>query len=127
MATIKPVWTENVNLHTSAALAFGASATDDIDLDTLGADAVAIVIEILFGATPDGDVLVEIFGSSDSGVQDDTEPLTSFRIPQTASVTKRKTIVLKDVAYLAVKVTNNDSADSVTYDSWHAWRQWSSA
>ena len=126
MATIKPVWTENVNLHTSASLAFGASVTDDIDLDTLGADLCAIVIEIIFGATPDGDVLVEIFGSSDSGVSDDTEPLTSFIIPFAASVTKLKTIVIKDMAYIAVKVTNNDSADSVTYDSWHAWRQWSS-
>ena len=127
MATIKPVWTENVNLHSSAALAFGASVTDDIDLDTLGADAIAIVIEIVFGSTPDGNVLVEIFGSSNSGTDDDTEPITSFTIEEAASGTKRKTIVLKDLAYVAVKVTNNDSADSVTYEAWHAWRQWSSA
>ena len=126
MATIKPVWTENVNLHTSSSVAAAASVTDDIDLDTLGADAVAIVIEVVFGATPDGNVLVEIFGSSNSGTDDDTEPITSFTIKETASATKRKTVVLKDLAYLAVKVTNNDSTDSVTYEAWHAWRQWSS-
>ena len=126
MATIKPVWTENVNLHTSGTIAAGASVTDDIDLDTLGADACAIVIEIVFGATPDNDVLVEIFGSSNSGTDDDTEPITAFTIADTASTTKRKTIVLKDVAYIAVKVTNNDSADTVTYEAWQAWRQWNS-
>ena len=126
MATIKPVWTENVNLHTSGTIAAGANVTDDIDLDNLGADVVAIVIEIIFGATPDDDVLVEIFGSSDSGTNDDTEPITAFTIVETASATKRKTIVLKDVAYIAVKVTNNDSADTVTYDSWFAHRQWDS-
>ena len=126
MATIKPVWTENVNLHTSASLAFGASVTDDIDLDNLGADLTAIVIEIIFGGTPDGDALVEIFSSSNSGTDDDTEPLTSFSIAQIASATRRKTIVIEKVPYIAVKVTNNDSADSVTYDSWHAWRQFNS-
>lgn len=125
-ATIKPVWTENVNLHTSGTVAGGASATDDIDLDTLGADATAIVIEIVFGGSPDGDVDVEIFASSDSGTNDDTEPLAAFTITFATSATKRATIVIKDVPYIAVKVTNNDSADNVTYDSWHAWRQWSS-
>ena len=127
MATIKPVWSENVNLHTSAALAFGASVTDDIDLDTLGADLVAIVIEIIFGATPDGDVLIEVFGSSNSGVDDDTEPLASFSIAEAVSATKRKTIKIKDLAYIAVKVTNNDGADSVTYEAWFAWRNFQSA
>lgn len=126
MATIKPVWTENVNLHTSGTVAAAATATDDIDLDNLGADAVAIVIEIVFGATPDDDVLVEIFASSNSGGDDDTEPLASFSIADATSATKRKTIVIQDVAYIAVKITNNDSADNVTYDSWFAWRQWDS-
>lgn len=125
-AVIKPVWTENVNLHTSGTVSAGASATDDIDLDTLGADATAIVIEIVFGGSVDGDVLVEIFASSNSGTDDDTLPLASFSISETNSATKRKTIVIQDVAYIAVKVTNNDSTDNVTYDSWHAWRQWSS-
>lgn len=126
MATIKPVWTENVNLHTSGTVAAAASATDDIDLDNLGADTVAIVIEILFGGSVDGDVLVEIFASSDSGTNDDTLPLISLSIPETNSATKRKTIVIQDVAYIAVKITNNDSTDNVTYDSWFAWRQWDS-
>lgn len=124
MTTGKPVWAENVNLHTSGAVAAGASATDDIDLDTLGADLVSVVVEIVFGATPDGDVLVEVFGSTDSGTNDDTEPLLSFTIEETADATKRKSFALGGIPYAAIKVTNNDTTDSVTYDSWYAWRQW---
>ncbi len=127
MSTIKPVWTENVNLHTSAALAFGASVTDDIDLDTLGADLVTVTIEIIFGGTPDGDTLIELFRSADSGSNDDTIPATSFRIPFATSATKRKTFTISAAAYAAIKVTNEDSADSVTYEAWYAWRNWNSA
>ena len=125
MSTIKPVWTENVNLHTSGTVAAGASATDDIDLDNLGADRVDVTVEIVFGASPDNDVLVEVFGSNNGGTDDDTEPLMSFAIASAASATKRKTFSVTG-AYRAIKVTNQDSADNVTYDSWYAWRQWSS-
>lgn len=126
MATIKAVWTENVNLHSSASLAFGASATDDIDLDNLGADTAAITIEIIFGGSPDGDVLVEIFHSTDSGSADDTEPASSFIIPQGVSATKRRTLIVAGTPYIAVTVTNQDSADGITYEAHFAWRQWNS-
>lgn len=127
MAIIKSIWTENVNLHTSAALAFGASVTDDIDLDNLGADLATITIEIIFGASPDGNALVEVFGSSNSGVDDDTIPITSFTIPFTISATKRKTFIVRSFPYAAIKVTNEDSTDNITYEAWHAWRQWTTA
>lgn len=126
MATITPSWTENVNLHTSAVLSAGSTATDDIDIATEGYDAVAIVIEIAFGSTPDGDALVEILASSNSGTDDDTEPVTSFIIEAATSTTLRKTVVIKDLAYIAVAVTNQDTTDNVTYDSWYAGRQWDS-
>jgi len=124
MTIIKPTWTENVNLHTSASLAAAASVTDDVDLDTLGADQALITIEIVFGGSVDGNVLVEIFGSANSGTDDDTIPLTSFTIPENDSVTKRKSVIVTGVPYIAVKVTNNDSTDTVTYEAWYAWRQW---
>lgn len=126
MPTIKPVWTENVNLHTSAGLAAAASATDDIDLDTLGADMVDISISIAFGATPDGDALVEIFASSDSGANDDTVAAQSFVIEKVTDTTVRRSVLVPARAYVAVKVTNQDSADNVTYEAHFAWRQWSS-
>lgn len=127
MAKITADWTEAVTLHSSSSVAAGVSVTDDIDLDNLGAIAVMIQIEIIFGGTPDANVLVEILGSVDSGVQDDTEVLHSFTIEDTASATKRQSIVVHDVAYLAVRVTNNDTTDSVTYDGLYAWLQRDSA
>lgn len=127
MATIKPDWTENVNVHSSASLSSGSSATDDIDLDTLGADKVFLTIEIIFGSTPDGNVLVEVFGSADSGTNDDTEPLFSYTVEEGVSATKRKSIEIPSLPYIAITVTNNDTTDSVTYEAWQAWRNWNSA
>jgi hypothetical protein len=127
MATFKPSWTENQNLHTSGTVAAAASATDDIDLANLGYVGVTITIEIVFGGTPDGNCLVEVFRSNDSGTNDDTEPIVSFTIEEAVSTTKRAGIKLMNEPYLAVKVTNNDSTDTVTYDSWYSGLQYTDA
>lgn len=127
MPIIKPVWTENVSLHGSAPLSFGASATDDIDLDTLGADLVDISFAITFGATPDGDVVVEVLPSTDSGGNDDTVAARSITIEAVAGTTVRRSVLVPARAYIALKVTNDDSIDDVTYEAHYAWRQWSSA
>jgi hypothetical protein len=126
MATITPSWTENVEYHASASLAAGASATDDIDLDNASYDAVQVTVEIVFGGTTDGDVDVEILLSSDSGTTDDTEASIKYTIPATDSATKSRSVTVKDTPYIAIKVTNNDSTDNVTYHGWYAGRQWSS-
>ena len=126
MATISASWTESVSLRAAAVLASAATDTNDIDLDNLTADAVALMTEVVFGASADGNVLVEVFGSVDSGTQDDTEPITAFTIEEANNTTKRKTIVIKDVPYIAVKITNNDSADNVTIEQLYAWRNWNS-
>lgn len=126
MATISATWTENQNLHTSGTVASGATATDDIDLDTNGYDAVLITIEIVFGASPDADCTIDIFGSANSGTDDDTEPLYSFSLEEATSTTKRISFVVKDVPYIAVALTNNDTTDNVTYDSWYAGREFTS-
>lgn len=126
MAIIKPVFTENVNLHSSATLSFGASATDDIDLDNLGADSVVISISIAFGGTPDDDCIVEIFASSDSGNNDDTVAVATLTIANVVSTTERRTFRIAGMPYITVKVTNNDTTDDVTYEAHFAWRQWTS-
>ena len=127
MAAITATWAENQNLHTSGSVTAAATATDDIDLDAAGYDAVCVTIEIVFGGSPDGNVTVAVNASNDSGTNDDTISLHSFAIPEDTSATKRISLVVKDVAYLAIAVTNNDSTDAVTYDSWYAGRTWASA
>lgn len=127
MANFSSSWTENVNLHTSGTVAAAASATDDIDVAAGGYIGVKITIEIVFGSTPDGNCLVEVFGSADSGTNDDTIPLTSFTIEEATSTTKRAPITIMHQPYLAVKVTNNDTTDNVTYDSWYAGLKYTDA
>ena len=126
MATFQSVWTENVNLHTSGTVAAAASATDDIDLAASGYVGVTVTIEIVFGGTPDGNVLVEVLMSNNSGTDDDTEPYLSFTIEESVSATKRASFRTFGVPYIAVRITNNDSTDNVTYDSWYSGAKYES-
>lgn len=123
MAKITADWTEDVEFHASASLAAAASVTDDIDLDNLGAEETNIEISIAFGSTPDGDVLVELLASVDSGTLDGTVPVHSQTIERVTSTTVRALIPIAGYAYLAVRVTNNDTTDSVTYIGTHAWKR----
>ena len=127
MATITASWTENVTLHTSGSVSAGASATDDIDLAIAGYDCVEVQVRITFGSTPDDGCDVEVFASPDSGTTDDTIPLFAFQVQEVTSTQVIKSFVVRDVPYIAVKLTNNDSTDAVTYEADYAGRKWSSA
>ena len=121
MATISSSWTENVSVRSAATIAAGATATHDIDLDTLGADLSEVQIDITIGSS--SGVTVEIFGSPDSGVTDDTTALVSY----TVAASDRRTIALTG-AYRQVKLTNNDGSNATgNIAIIHAWRQWTSA
>jgi hypothetical protein len=125
--TITPAWTENQTLHASAVLAAVSSTADDLDLANLGYDAVHIQVEVIFGGTPDGNVLVEVFTSPDSGTNDDTEPYLSFTIEDATSATLRKSFTILNVPFIRVQYTNNDTADNVTIETLYAGRKWSAA
>ena len=127
MATISSSWTENQTLHSSATVAAGVTATDDIDLAASGYVAAHVMVEIAFGSTPDDDVVVNVFGSVDSGTQDATLPIYSLTIQAATSTTKRATFTVENVPYIAVAVTNNDSADNVTYEGLYAGLKYTSA
>lgn len=127
MATFSATNTENNNLHTSGTVAAAASATDDIDLSASGMIWVSITIEVVFGGSPDGNCLIEVFHSNNSGTDDDTEPMYTFTIEEATSTTKRAPIFIQPAAYVAVKLTNNDTTDNVTYDSWYTYGKYTDA
>lgn len=127
MATFSASNTENQNLHTSGTVAAAASATDDIDMSASGMIWVSMTIEIVFGASPDGNVTVQVFHSNNSGTDDDTEPLFRFTIEEATSTTKRAPIFVQPGAYLAVKITNNDTTDNVTYEAWYTYGKYTDA
>lgn len=120
MATISPNWTEAVSLRAAATLAASGTATNDIDLDTLGADRSEVQVDITIGSSTG--VTVEVFGSTDSGTTDDTTPLLAY----TVAANDRRTLILTG-AYRQIKLTNNDGTNAtgnIGID--HAWRQWTS-
>lgn len=121
MATIKPVWTENVSVRSAATLASAGTATHDIDLDNLGADRSDVQIDIIIGSS--SGVTVEVFGSPDSGTTDDTLALLTY----TVAANDRRTLRLTG-AYRQIKLTNNDGSNATgNITIIHAWRNWNSA
>lgn len=115
MVTTSAAWTEDTEHHASASLAAAATANDNIDLDNLGFDEIEIFISIAFGSTPDGDVLVEIFPSHDSGTTFSSRASYTETVPRVTSTTIVHSFTIKGSAFVKVSVTNNDTTDSVTY------------
>lgn len=128
MATISPTWTEDITGTASSSVAAGASAAFEIDLDTLGADLADVTVLTRFNnaGNPDGDGEIEIFYSTDSGGQLDTEAAQTFTMELVTGSTKVKTISISHTPYARIKMNNNDSSADMTFAAWYAWRQWTS-
>lgn len=120
MATIKPVWTEGVSIRSAATLAAAATAGYDLDLDTLGADAYEVQINITIGSS--SGVTVEVFGSANSGTVDDDVPIVAY----TTGTTEIRTLRLAG-AHRRLLLTNDDGSNATGNISiLGAWRQWDS-
>ena len=114
MAPFTPSWTSSVALHASSSVADSASNTEDINLSSLGYYAVHVQVSLTSTGTPDGDCVIEVFGSADNGTSDDPEPLQSYAISFSSATTKIFSFVVEGIPYAAVKLTNN-SGESATY------------
>lgn len=126
MATFSASWTEAQTLHASSSVATGSSAQDSIDLDTLGAYAAHVQVDLDISAgTPNGDVTVEVFKSPNSGTSVDTEPAQKFVIPFTATGSKVKSFTVLG-PWARVKVSN-ETGESVTYVGLYAYLKQTSA
>lgn len=108
-----PSTTKNNSLLANTTVAAGATASAEWD-GTASFEFQGLV-KAVFGGTPDGDVLVEIFrvkGEGTASEQDATEPSQSFTITSAASTTKWAPIILSTGGWRIV-VTNQDSTDSI--------------
>jgi len=111
MATIGTKWTENQSVtFDDATPAKTIEGKGDIDLDTNGFIAVAIQFQIGFGGSADGNAEIRIRSSSDSGGVVDTILLWSQEVAFSAGVTKRISVVIRDVPFIEVGVYNGNSA-----------------
>lgn len=127
MSTLSVSWTENQTLQAAQTLSASGSDTDDIDLDANGFDMVLITWKGTFHASATDGCTIEIFASPDSGSNEDTIPLYSMEVEVDAGNTVIKSLVVKDVPYIAVKRTNNDGSYDITNETMlYAGRKWSS-
>lgn len=96
----------------TAIAAGGNSSSNSIDLQSIKALVVGMSVD--FGGTPDGNAKLEILTSPDD-TNWDTVAYTEFEIDFSASVTLQKSIpVNSDARYVKIKITNLDSADSIS-------------
>ena len=105
-------WTENQILSwTDTTPAKTVSTTADIDLNASTVYlTVNVQIEIIWGASGDGNATVEFLTSPDGGTTVDTLAFYSASMPYTAGATKRQSFQFQQVPWLRVKVTNNNIA-----------------
>jgi len=124
---IKPAWTENQSLVAAQTLTASGTDTDDLDITTGGYDLVDIQWKGTFNASASEGCTIEILSSSDSGTTEDTIPIFSIEVSVDAGATSVITIPVKDLSYIAVKRTNNDSTYSITNETIiYSGRYWES-
>ena len=121
MGTVAPSWTENVSIRSAATLAAAGTATYDLDLANLGADRYDVQIDTTIGSS--SGVVVEVFGSPDSGTTDDDVALLSY----TVTASEIRTVILSG-PYRQIKLTNLDGSNATGNIAIKgAWRQWTTS
>lgn len=125
MAILNAAWTEDQTLQAAQTLSASGSDTDDLDLDVNGYDAVEIQWIGTFNASATEGCTIEVFGSPDSGGNEDTIALASQEVEVDPGNTVKISIPIQDVPYLAIKRTNNDGSYDITDETVrYAGRKW---
>ena len=121
MAWTKSAWADIIGTDASKVTLSAASTTTGT-IDCNGANpyiTLGVKVVVIFGTTPDDDVTIEFLGrDADDAAEDDTLPIYEAAIPEVSTSEERATYQLNVSALdtVKVRVTNNDSADSV--DVW---------
>ena len=121
MAWTKAAWADIIGTNASKQTVTATNSTSGY-VDCNGSNpymTVAFKVVVVFGATPDDNATVEVFGyDADSAAEVDTLPMFIAEIPEVTSSEERATFQI-DVSALdqiQIVVTNNDSTDSI--DVW---------
>lgn len=128
MADIGVKWTENQSVtFDDASPAKTVEGKGTIDLDTNGFVAVVIQFQVIFGGSADGNAEIRIRNSSDSGTAKDTIFLWSQEVAFSVGVTKRISVVIRDVPFIEVGVYNGNSAvEDITISAKYAGQKFES-
>lgn len=127
MATFTPSWTVGQPLHTSGSVASAGTASDAVNLATLGYYEIDAQVEInIASGSPSGDVLIEALGSVDGGTNVDTVPLTQRRLTFVATGNQKVSIPGLRGPHITIRITNSTGV-SLTYVGRYAGLQQASA
>lgn len=115
MAEFTPSWTVGATLHTSGTVAIAGTASDAVNLATAGYYEIDAQVEInIASGSPNGDILIEAFGSVDGGSNVDTVPLTQRRLTFTTTGNQKISLPGLRGPHVTVKITNGTGV-AVTY------------
>lgn len=131
MATISATWTENQAVtFDDASPAKGVTASEEIDIATAGYVGIFVTLSIGFQADIDGNAIIRVLGSADSGTHDDSAetPLFSQEVAYSAGNTRYISFQIMDVPYVTITVTNDTSTeDDIDIEGWYAGLKYTSA
>jgi len=97
------------------ALAAGAEALAEIDCAELGIDSIVIQGKAVFGSSPDGTYVIEVWNSSDGGTTvDNVTALATLTFNQAGGATVIQSVKLEGYSHLTLKRKNNNSSEAVT-------------
>lgn len=111
-----PTVTSNQTLHTSASLAGGATASDNLDIRTKFEARVQVKNTGGGTVAATNGLQVDVYRYVDGGTRKDTIAMLTFTIPTTVSVEKEQSFVLPTGHY-SVKFTNLDVTNAITVDA----------
>jgi hypothetical protein len=121
MAWTKTSWADVIGTDaTKSSVGAGSTATGNIDCNDANPYIVAAIkVRVIFGSSPDDGVDISFFGrDADGAAENDTVPIFAASIEEssTAELGATYQVNVAGLDTLNVKITNNDSADSV--DVW---------
>lgn len=131
MATISALWTENQAItFDDTSPAKGVTAHEEIDIAANGYVGIFVTLSIGFQANIDGNAIIYVRGSADSGMHDDSveTPLFSQEVAYSAGNTRYISFTIMDVPYVTISIKNDTSTeDDINIEGWYAGLQYTSA
>lgn len=114
MATISATWTENqaVNFDDTSP-AKGVVGYSDIDVAAAGYVGIFLQLSIGFQASIDGNAIIYVLGSADSGTTDDSveTPLFSQEVAYSAGNTRLISFQIMNVPHIRVAIENDTTTE----------------
>lgn len=124
MALFTMDYSASIALHTSQTLANGNTANASLDLKTPGYYAAAVQVEFdIPSGTPNGDVVINVYGSVDGGSNVSTEPMQRRVMSFSAIGNKKVDLLVGRVPWARVAVTNNTGVSGTLVSRYSGFKQ----